>query len=84
MDKKRTFSQRLTDKLPLLVVLFCCIQPVLDVLGYWQDELGIPNVLTLTLRMLLLAGTVLAGFLLSDRKNRQNPRLPEFLICPGR
>lgn len=68
LDKKRTFSQRLTDKLPLLVVLFCCIQPVLDVLGYWQDELGIPNVLTLTLRMLLLAGTVLAGFLLSDRK----------------
>lgn len=68
METKKSFSDRLVEKLPLLVVLFCCVQPILDVLGYWQDALKIPNVLTLLLRMLLLAATVLTGYCLSDRK----------------
>ena len=68
METKKSFSDRLIEKLPLLVVLFCCVQPILDILGYWQDALKIPNVLTLLLRMLLLAATVLTGYCLSDRK----------------
>lgn len=34
----RRFQSYVTDKLPLLVLLFCAAQPVLDVLGYWQNE----------------------------------------------
>ena len=34
---------KLTELLPLLAVIFCVVQPVLDVMGYWQVELGISN-----------------------------------------
>ena len=54
--------------LPKLVFLLCVIQPVLDVAGYWQTELQISNTITMLIRMLLLAGTFLLGFTISDRK----------------
>lgn len=54
--------------LPKLVLILCVIQPLLDIAGYWQTELNISNTITMLLRMILLAGTFLLGFLISDRK----------------
>ena len=61
-------TDRIREKLPLLVMLLCVVQPLLDVAGYWQQTLGIGNAVTMGLRMALLGGSVLLGFLLSDRK----------------
>ncbi|MBQ1411232.1 MAG: O-antigen ligase family protein [Oscillospiraceae bacterium] len=68
MNTLQSILQRIRDKLPLLVILLCISQPVLDVAGFWQKNLGIGNSLTMLLRMVLLSGTVLVGFLLSTRK----------------
>ena len=69
MEKKQGhLTAAIVEKLPLLVVIFCVIQPVLDVMGYWQVKLGIPNTVTLLLRMGLLCGSVLLGFILSRRR----------------
>lgn len=55
--------------LPALVFLLFVLQPLLDIAGYWQSKLGLGNTMTMALRMLLLGGTVLLGFLLSHRKS---------------
>ena len=60
--------QALLERLPRLVLLLLIVQPLLDVLGYWQDQWGMANAVTLALRMLLLAGMVLLGWLLSERR----------------
>lgn len=61
-------KQQLKKMLPLMILLFCVMQPLLDVLGYWQQQLEIPNGVTMFVRMLLLALMLLLGFVLSDRK----------------
>ena len=65
-------SQRLREKciplLPVLILIFCVLQPLLDVAGFWQDYFQIGNTVTLVMRMALLVGSVGLGFLLSDRK----------------
>ena len=58
----------LRKKLPNLILALCLVQPVLDAAGFWQNRLGVSNTVTMLLRMLLLGGTVLLGFFLSDRK----------------
>ncbi len=55
-------------RLPMLILIYCICQPILDVVGYWQMMLGLGNAFTLAVRMILLVGSVLIGFLLSDRK----------------
>lgn len=59
---------RLAEKLPLLVMVLFVIQPLMDVLSFWMAELQMSNLLTLALRMLVLALMVLIGFWLSRRK----------------
>ena len=54
--------------LPTLILIYCILQPILDVIGYWQMMLKYGNTFTMLIRMLLLAGSVLLGFLLSERK----------------
>ena len=66
--KQERIKTKLTELLPLLAVIFCVVQPVLDVMGYWQVELGISNGVTLLVRMVLLCGSLLLGFVLTDRK----------------
>ena len=68
MNERKPFLERISDRLPLFVFLLCLIQPILDVAGYWQQTLGVGNAVTMILRMLLLGGSVLLGFLLSHRK----------------
>ena len=68
MEKQTTLMDRLRSRLPLLITIFCLLQPLLDVAGYWQARLGLSNAPTMVLRMLLLGASVLLGFLLSRRK----------------
>lgn len=68
MNERKPPMERISEKLPLFIFLLCLIQPILDVAGYWQQTLGVSNAVTMVLRMLLLGGTVLLGFLLSRRK----------------
>ena len=68
MNERKAFLERISDRLPLFVFLLCLIQPILDVAGYWQQTLGVGNAVTMGLRMALLGGSVLLGFLLSKRK----------------
>ena len=44
------------------------LQPVLDILSFWQDQAQLGNALTLALRCAMLAAVAAAGFILSDRK----------------
>ena len=44
------------------------LQPVLDILSFWQDQAGADNTLTLALRFGMLLVVALAGFCLSGRK----------------
>ena len=67
MRKENRLAAVLREKLPLIILLFCLIQPVLDIAGYWQNRLGISNTATMAARMLLLGGSVLLGFFLSVR-----------------
>lgn len=59
---------KLLQWLPAGILLYCVSQPLLDVVGYWQDYYQISNTVTMAVRLLLLAGSVGLGFLLSDRK----------------
>lgn len=66
--KKSDFRSRMTELLPRLLLALCLLQPVLDVLSFWQDTLGYGNGLTTCLRFFMLAAVVTAGFVLSERK----------------
>ncbi len=68
MNKTLNWKERISEKLPILVLVFCVIQPLLDIAGFWQDRLHFANTATMLLRMALLGGAVIIGFLLSDRK----------------
>lgn len=65
IDKYRSL---LAGRLPLFTLILVVIQPLMDVLSFWILKLGVPNTVTLLLRLLVLAFTVLTAFLLSDRK----------------
>ena len=54
--------------LPTLLIVLCCLQPVLDALSYWQDALGLSGSITLIPRAALLLFLAAAGFVLSERK----------------
>ena len=71
MELKQTRApglEALRNRLPALVFVYFTVQPVLDAVGYWQQRSETENVLTLALRMLLLGGSLLLGFLLTERK----------------
>ena len=65
--KNRPFD-RLRERLPLLTVILCTLQPVLDVISFWQLRLGVSNYFTMTARILLLLCMVLLGALVSDKR----------------
>lgn len=54
--------------LPRLLVVLCCLQPVLDALSYWQDALSLSSSITFVPRTLLLALMAAMGFAISSRK----------------
>ena len=68
MNSYRRFVEKLTRRLPLLVLLFCVLQPLLDVIGYWQQVWGLSNLPTMLVRLCLLLIGLLLGFAVTDRK----------------
>lgn len=54
--------------LPALVFLLCVCQPILDVIAYWNRELGLSSEWTSALRLTLLLGGYLTAFFVSERK----------------
>ena len=68
MSFLKRLDEKLCKRLPLLVLILFVVQAPLDVAGYWQVQLHLSNTITLAIRMVLLGGSVLLGFLLSGRK----------------
>lgn len=54
--------------LPTILILLFCLQPILDILSYWQDALKIPFSLSFVPRMIILVILALGGYVLSERK----------------
>lgn len=54
--------------LPKIVLVIFALQPLMDIISFWQDELGRSNTLTLLLRLAVLFAVGLLGFALSHRK----------------
>ena len=68
MKLMNDLRSKVTNKLSLLVLILFILQPLMDVLSFWVAKWGLPNLLTLALRLLVLAAMVLAGFWLSPKK----------------
>lgn len=69
MKQKMTFQkERLIRLLPVLVMGFCLMQPLLDVAGFWQGKLQYKSIVTTLLRMGSFLAVAFFGFFLSDRK----------------
>lgn len=68
---KHSFSLR-TDRirrlLPRIMLLLICLQPILDIISYWQTTLEIPVSLSFVPRTLVFAFLFLGGLFLSDNK----------------
>ncbi len=61
-------NEKLKRILPHLIVLLLCLQPVLDIVSYWQDTLQIPISLSFAPRAIIFALLFLGGLILSDNK----------------
>lgn len=68
MIETKQLRNRVTERLPLLVLILFILQPLMDVLSFWVAKWQMSNMLTLALRLLVLAVMVAAGFWLSHRK----------------
>lgn len=68
MNTMGQLCAKLRTKLPLLALILVVLQPLMDVLSFWMAKLGNANLLTLLLRLLVLAAMVLTGFCVSRRK----------------
>ena len=55
--------------LPALSIVICVLQPLLDVLSYWQIQLELPNYLTLGVRLVMIGLMLLAALPLLRNKD---------------
>lgn len=67
-NKMEHMKQELTRLLPALVFVFCLLQPLLDVAGFWQGQLGVKTMITTLIRFGCFGGAALLGFVLVERK----------------
>jgi len=61
-------KEKLTSKINIFVAVLLIIQPLLNVISYWFGEWSMPSSITLLLRLLVLAVTVLYAFTIADNK----------------
>lgn len=54
--------------LPYLILLLLCLQPVLDIVSYWQEALQIPISLSFAPRAVIFVLLFFGGLILSDNK----------------
>lgn len=65
---KNHFTAWFFDHLPIFLILLFVLQPLMDILSYWTDHLGMGNTLTLALRFAVLVVFGVLGFCISRRK----------------
>ena len=70
MKRLDALQHSLTALIPRLILCFCVIQPLMDILSFWKEALGIPAIVVTVLRFLTFAGLTGIGFLVSRRKRR--------------
>ncbi len=58
----------LKKHLAACIFILFALQPVMDIISFWLDRLGMSTMPTLLLRMLVLAATALAGYSISRRR----------------
>ena len=58
----------LKKHLAVFIFILFAAQPVMDILSFWLDRLHMSTAPSLLLRMLVLAATALAGFLLAENR----------------
>lgn len=68
MKDPHVFRSRLPQLTRVWLWILILSQPILDAVSFWAAEIRIGGTLTLGLRMMILAVTVLLSFLASDRK----------------
>lgn len=68
MGAEAAADKKLNSCLPYLVGFLCVIQPILDVIAYWNQQFGMSNTWTTVLRLVLLLGGFVVGFLVSRRR----------------
>ena len=68
LQTKTPLSDRVIEALPGILIVLFVLQPLMDILSYWMDRLGMGNTMTLALRFLVLVCFALLGFCLSNRK----------------
>lgn len=67
MKRSQKIRKFVEDRLPLIVLVFVAVQPLLDVLSYFLSEMG-SNAFSTVLRFGMLVAVALFGFLLSHKK----------------
>ena len=68
MSQETHASGALARLLPTFVIILMVIQPLMDILSFWTDRLGMSNTITLLLRFAVFAVVCLLGFFTSARK----------------
>lgn len=69
MKKNLTLrTDRVRRLLPRIMLLLICLQPILDIVSYWQTELEIPISLSFAPRAIVFAFLFLGGLFLSEKK----------------
>ena len=58
----------LKKHLSVFIFILFAAQPVMDILSFWLERLGMSTAISLLLRMLVLVVTALAGFILTDNR----------------
>ena len=56
------------EHLPVMILILFILQPLMDILSFWADQLALNNLITLAPRMLVLVCFALLGFLSSRKK----------------
>lgn len=68
MHRSKDVLSAIRSSLPTMTVVICILQPLLDVLSYWQIQLAIPNYVTLGVRIGLIGCMLLFALPLLRRK----------------
>ena len=68
MRQETHTSGALARHLPTFLIVLMAIQPLMDILSFWTDRLGMSNTITLLLRFAVFAVVCLLGFFTSARK----------------
>lgn len=63
-----TIKEKLSNAVPSYIILLFALQPIIDALRFWQEQLAISNIFTIATRVILLVLTALIGLLLTDNK----------------